>query len=184
MVLALSACSGGGETGHATTVGGASSASSPSSASLPQRPKDVKVDGVTDPCTLINAADQGQLSVSRVRNTQDNPTKSTMLPACSYEVSKPSASYYVVPIPTAGVDYWNQMSNITRQNLTVGGFPAVQFYFSGTSHVDCTVAVDVADGQQLYVDFQPTDRQYTQDTMCQNAQKAAGFALATLQSGK
>lgn len=185
LLMTVAACSGS-EPGHPVATGQGSSAASQgsSSSALPPRPKSVSVDGVSDPCALLSANQRTQLAASEVRNEKANPVKTGDLPTCTLDTAQPFATYSITPISATGVDYWSTVANISRQTVTVGGFPAVQFRFSGTTHVDCSVAVDVADNQQLLVEFVPFDKSYTQDTMCQNAQKAAGFALATLQSGK
>jgi hypothetical protein len=66
--------------------------------------------------------------------------------------------------------------------LKVGEFPAVQLKLKGTSQGDCVVAIDVAQGQQLYMQFLPISRVYSQEQMCENAKAGAELALATVQT--
>jgi hypothetical protein len=44
------------------------------------------------------------------------------------------------------------------------------------------VAIDVAQGQQLYMQFLPISRVYSQEQMCENAKTGAELALATVQT--
>jgi hypothetical protein len=45
--------------------------------------------------------------------------------------------------------------------------------------------VDVANGQQLMIEFRPITRQaFTQTEMCQKSEQAAGLAMQTLQTLK
>ncbi|WP_188316702.1 DUF3558 domain-containing protein [Solihabitans fulvus] len=186
-VLVLSACSNTepGKSSAASSAPGTSSSTGSTASSLPPRPKDLKVDKVTDPCSLLTDAQRAELSITRARKGTADPVHTGPVAACMLNPSGPSATYRVVAVPNTGVGYWFDVVNMSTQVIDVSGFPAVRATFSGSAGVAaCSIAVSVADNQQLLVDFTPDDRQFSQEQMCQNAQKAAGLALATLQTIK
>jgi hypothetical protein len=103
------------------------------------------------------------------------------VPTCDYgNNDSPRITYGVSLVTTKGIDYWRGSGNVKVERLEVGGYAAVRLTLAGTSTVDCAVAVDVADGQQLYVDFSPVGEAHSQEKMCDNAKRAAELALATL----
>ncbi len=185
--LTLAGCTSGtgGNPTPATTT--AASKTSTSATSAPsERPKNIKVDGL-DPCKALTANDQKQLGTVVTQAEQSDVVEGAKTPACTF-LTGPGASkvysYAVHLVTSKGIDYWNSSGNLDIAEKKVSGFPAKQVTFKGTSSVDCSVAVDVADGQQLFVQFLPIGRDTTQDTMCQNAAKGAELALATLQTLK
>lgn len=161
-----------------------STSMSKSTAPSPARPKEIELQGV-DPCATLTADQQKQLKIDEAVSDPSDVVKSGKLaPACSYRTNgSPSYIYNVSLISDAGIDYWQGPSNLDVDPKDVAGFAALQVKLSGTSDFDCSVAVDVADGQQLFVQFLPID-DFGQDQMCQNARKGAELALATLQTLK
>ncbi|GAA1349800.1 DUF3558 domain-containing protein [Saccharothrix algeriensis] len=186
----LVGCSSG-EKGNPTpdpsAVGASESGATETAAPSPQRPKEIKLEGV-DPCSLVSKEQREQWGAPRVENRPTEVVKGAgASPSCSFVTGagvQPSFSYNLSLITGKGVEYWTSTGNLDVAEKEVGGYPAKQVNFKGTSKTDCFVAVDVADGQQLYVQFLPISRIFSQDQMCQNAAKGAETALATLQTLK
>ncbi|MEU4806759.1 DUF3558 domain-containing protein [Actinosynnema sp. NPDC023587] len=184
-------CTTAGEKGNPTTAAPTTPTAGSSSAGTTttpasDRPEALTLDGV-DPCALIPADKQKQLGTEKTDNRPSEVIKGTKSPACSQRTGPgvlPAFSYNIALVTNEGVGYWTDSGNLDTSPKKVGDYPAVQVTFSGTSSVECTVAVDVADGQQLVAQFLPTSRDFTQDQMCQNAAKGAEVALTTLQTLK
>ncbi|WP_158847177.1 DUF3558 domain-containing protein [Saccharothrix deserti] len=189
-VAVLASCSPGETTGDpkpATSTGaagGTSDSSEPSATKTP-RPKELKLDGI-DPCATYTTTQQGELKVDEARSQPLDVVKSgSPAPTCRYRSNGQSLfSYNVALVSEEGIEYWEGGSNLDVDPKTVSGFAAYQLKLTGTSEGYCSYAVDVADGQQLYVQFFPIGDGFTQDQMCQNAAKGAELALATLQTLK
>uniref|UniRef100_UPI0031DC7C47 DUF3558 domain-containing protein n=1 Tax=Saccharothrix mutabilis TaxID=33921 RepID=UPI0031DC7C47 len=184
--LTLAGCVSTGQVGTptpATTTAGSKTSATPAPS---ERPKDIKLDGL-DPCKALSANDQKQLGTVVTQPDQSDVVEGVKSPACTF-LTGPGASkvysYAVHLVTGKGIDYWNSSGNLDIAEKKVAGFPAKQVTFKGTSSVDCSVAVDVADGQHVFVQFLPIGRDTTQDVMCQNAAKGAELALATLQTLK
>lgn len=161
-----------------------STTSSKFNAPPPVRPAVIKLDGV-DPCATFTAEQRKQLKVARSESSPLDVGKTgNPAPTCRNRATGESIfSYNVSLVADRGVDYWQGGGNLDVDQTEVSGFAAYQLKLSGTSKGDCVVTVDVADGQQLFVQFLPiTD--FTQDQMCQNAKQGAEMALATLQTLK
>ncbi|MBB4969503.1 DUF3558 domain-containing protein [Saccharothrix violaceirubra] len=146
------------------------------------RPTTVKVDGV-DPCRLLTPGQMKQLKVVENERNDSDVVGAGNVPTCEF-TGDLQTNYGVSVITGTGVEYWTGKGNTDVGEVVVGGFPARTISLSGTA-ADCAVAVDVADKQQLYVDFIPIGSgKPTKDVMCQNAAKGAELALATLQTLK
>ncbi|WP_308258259.1 DUF3558 domain-containing protein [Saccharothrix obliqua] len=167
-----------------TTAGTAAPGAVPSSSAV-ARPRAVKVDGV-DPCRLLTEPQQADFKIDEWEAEQSNPGTGTKSPSCAYNLNGPkSAAYRVTLVADKGIEFWNGSGNLDVVPRTVSGFPAVQVTFKGTSTLECSVTVDVADGQQMFVQFLPyAPEGFVQDEMCRNATKGAEAALATLQTLK
>ncbi|SDF58843.1 Protein of unknown function [Lentzea fradiae] len=94
--------------------------------------------------------------------------------------------YTVGAVTHKGVSYWLEGDgNVETKVVKVADYGAVEIQLKGGSGFDCSVAVDVAEGQQLMVSYIPTTTtEKDQATLCGKAEKAAGFALATLKTLK
>jgi hypothetical protein len=186
---ALAACTSQ-ETGTAsptaeaakTNSGNSGTSSAKTSVSLPPRPREIKLDGV-DPCLLISTNQMKQLGVVKAARNDDDIVKSGPVPFCDYRNSASGIGYGVGAISNRGVDYWKGNGNTDVSIVNVAGYGAVRVSLSGTN-VDCAVSIDVADGQQLYVDFIPTGIELTKEQLCQNVTTGAELALATLQTSR
>jgi hypothetical protein len=159
-----------------------SSSGSEPTVDVPDRPKDLSLDGV-DPCSLFTAAQLAELGV----DGKPAPGKSDDqfdAPLCSLDgpQTEPYYSYDVLVITDLGVETWlTGRRNVDSWLVDVGGYPAVDFKTKGVEDRDCSTTVDVAEGQQLMVNqFPLSDVNYEQ--LCQLSEKAAAMALQTLQT--
>ena len=144
------------------------------------RPREVKLDGI-DPCKVFTAEQMKELAVVEAERNDSDIVKAGDEPTCEYDNNdSPRITYGVGLVTTKGIEYWRGSGNVAVKQIDVSGYAAVQLTFKGTSTVDCAVSVDVADGQQLYVDFSPIGQTPSQEQMCDNAKKAAELALVTL----
>ena len=191
-VLALAGCSTPDEVGQPradtssdATAPAPSSTTSKFKPPPPVRPKVIKLDGV-DPCATFTDAQRKQLKVSTFTNNPLDVAKTgNPAPTCRNNATgKQLFGYLVSLVADRGVEYWQGGGNLDVAQEEVSGFSAFRIKLTGTSSGDCVVTVDVADGQQLFVQFLPIGEGFTQDQMCQNAKQGAEMALATLQTLK
>ncbi|GAB2996988.1 DUF3558 domain-containing protein [Saccharothrix stipae] len=167
------------------TTGGPTSGSSEPTVDFPPRPAEIKLDGIGDACTALTKDQQQQLKIDEAISEPQDVIKGKDSPGCSFQAnSRPLFSYEVTLIADEGVGYWEGGGNLDVVQKSVAGFGAYQITLTGTTKNDCALAVDVADGQQLFVSFLPIGDGFTQDQMCQNAAKGAEMALTTLQTLK
>lgn len=160
-----------------------SSSSSNTGAALPKRPTVLKLDGV-DPCKLLTASQMDEIKVATARARESKAVDQKSWPGCSFDNNLQYA-YQVATITGKGVDYWGAGGNVDVKPAEVAGFGAVQITFLGTNNVDCSLAVDVADGQHLFMSYRPTVKEgESQQQMCDNVKNFAGLVLATLKTLK
>jgi len=173
------------ESPSATAPATTTTTSSKFNAPPPVRPAVIKLDGI-DPCTTFTDAQRKQLKVTTSTNNPLDVAKTGKpAPTCrNNAMGKQIFSYSVSLVVDRGVDYWQGGGNLDVVQTEVSGFSAYQIKLAGTSKGDCVVTVDVADGQQVFVQFLPVVEGFTQDQMCQNAKQGAEMALATLQTLK
>lgn len=163
--------------------GETSSGSSEPNAEIPDRPRDLKLDGL-EPCSLVTHDQSKQLGFDlepRSRTTDDR----FKAPACVLEQSQePFDSLDILLVTTEGVEPWlSGERNVDAWLVTVGGYPAVDYKTKGTEDEECVTSVDVADGQQMIVDFQALEEtDYHQ--LCQKTEQVAATALQALQTLK
>jgi hypothetical protein len=155
--------------------------------SIPARPRDIKLDGV-DPCKLFTAPQLGQIKVDRQRNSVQSEEVFKNAPVCQMDGADGQVffDYEAWLVTTEGIEPWlSGKRNVDAKLVSVEGFPAATYKLQGTTHFACDTAVGVADGQQLMVQFRPTNRDvFTQDQMCQKSEQAASLAMQTLQTLK
>jgi hypothetical protein len=180
----VSACSDSGEKGNPTPAPPSSSSSANDSASkLPARPSSLKLDSV-DACKLLTADQMKQVQAVSTRSVDLPLVDGAKSPSCDY-AGEDSFGYTVGVVTHDGVSYWLGGGNFDAKAIKVADFGAVEIVLKGTSGFDCSVAIDVADGQQLMVSYIPTSaKKPEQSVVCGNAEKAAGLALATLKTLK
>lgn len=183
---AISACTTGGETGSPTPAPTSGSSGNDSAGGLPARPSSLKVDSV-DACKLLTANHMTQIGVNATTPRQMDLVEGAKSPGCRYS-GDGGFGYTVGAVTHKGVSYWIEGDgNTNGKVIKIDDFGAVEITLKGGTGHDCSVAVDVADGQQLMVSYIPTtttERNKEQSFLCGNAEKAAGFALATLKTLK
>jgi hypothetical protein len=184
-LVVLAGCTNS-EAGQAKPGAAVGTGSDPSSSASPtsMRPKEIKIDGL-DPCKALSPAQEEQLGIEATNRSDIDAGKTGKLaPTCRFRHdTTPNYSYNLSLVSDRGIDYWDpKKSNLDVNTLKVGEFPAVQLKLKGTSQGDCVVAIDVAQGQQLYMQFLPISRVYSQEQMCENAKTGAELALATVQT--
>ncbi|MFD9705022.1 DUF3558 domain-containing protein [Lentzea sp. NPDC059081] len=179
----LSACTGtAGEKGTPTPAPQTGS-SSGSDSKLPERPASLKVDSV-DTCKLLTADQMKQVETLASRPENLELVEGKESASCHYS-NAGRYTYTIGAVTHKGVDYWLQGGNFTTKLIKVADYGAVKIELSGGSGFDCSVAVDVAEGEQLMVSYIPTTTgEKDQSVLCGKAEKAAGFALATLKTLK
>ncbi|MBP2339722.1 hypothetical protein JOF41_005900 [Saccharothrix coeruleofusca] len=149
------------------------------------RPEELKVEGV-DPCATLTSAQQSELKIDEALSQPlDVLNNGKPAPTCRYHSNgRTLFSYNISLVSGEGVDYWEGSSNLEVRSESVSGFSAYRYKLSGTFQAYCSYAVDVADDQQLVVQFLPIGEGFSQDRMCQNSARGAELALATLQTLK
>ncbi|MFS8098271.1 DUF3558 domain-containing protein [Lentzea alba] len=183
LLVMVSACTSGGEIGKANPD--SSATSTPQSADkLPKRPAELKVNNV-DPCKLLSAAQMDQIKIAEADPEQSTVIDGTAMPGCFYS-NNLTYSYIAVVATNKGVDYWLRSGgNVTAEVVNVAGYGAAQVKLIGVDNANCAVAVDVAEGQQLFMNYKPdSENKETQQQLCDKAKKAAGLALETLKTLK
>lgn len=184
LVGILSACTSTGETGSPKTAAPPSSgASSATSEKLPPRPQEVKLDGV-DACKLLTPAQMAQIQVSSTTANSSKVADVPDVPGCLYR-NTARYGYDVRTLTTKGISHWfGGSGNIKSAVVDVDGFGAAEITLIGVKDVDCTIAVDVADGQQLLVRYAWRSESEPQTQLCTKAKTAASLALETLKTLK
>jgi hypothetical protein len=186
VLLAAAACTGNGEKGkpNPTPTGAPTSDSSGSSGKLPPRPAELKLDGV-DACKLLTATQMSEIRVVEAKPDQIEVSDFGKAPGCFYDNGL-KYSYVVVLVMNKGVPFWLSGSgNVDAKVVDVAGYGAAQLTFTGTNNLDCSVTVDVAEGQQLHMSYDPgTEKGDSQEQMCSKASKAAALAVETLKTLK
>lgn len=180
----VSACTTSGEKGNPTPAPPPTSASgNDSGKALPARPSSLKLDSV-DVCKLLTADQMKELQAVATRPDDLDLVDGAKSPSCHYR-GEDSFTYTVGAVTHDGVSYWLGGGNFDAKVIKVADFGAVEIQLKGTSGFDCSVAIDVADGQQLMVSYIPTSaKKPAQSVVCGNAEKAAGLALTTLKTLK
>jgi hypothetical protein len=183
VALSVAACTTSGEKGSPTTASSTSSSSGSNTGNaLPPRPAELKLDGV-DPCKLLTADQMRQIKVASTKPEQPKLVDKKPSPSCFYK-NGVDYTYTVGAVTHGGVSYWLRNGGTVESKLVdVSGYGAAEVKFAGTSDVDCAIAVDVADGQQLFVSYSPIDDE-PQEQMCSKAKDAAALALVTLKTLK
>ncbi|GHH36406.1 DUF3558 domain-containing protein [Lentzea cavernae] len=184
-VAAVSACTTSGEKGNPTPAPQSSSSSgNDSGTTLPERPQALKLDSV-DTCKLLTADQMKQISVVSADPVNLALVAGKESPSCDFG-SDGGFGYQVGAVTHNGVSYWQRGGgNVDTKSIKVGDFGAVQITLKGGTGFDCSVAIDVADGQQLMVSYIPTTtKEKDQSVLCGKAEKAAGLALSTLKTVK
>lgn len=181
---AVSACTTGGEKGNPTPAPPTGTSSNDSGSKLPDRPQALKLDSV-DSCKLLTSEQMKQINTVSAKPVKLDLVNGEQSPSCDYD-SDGGFGYQVGAVTHKGVSYWLQGGgNVDAKVIKVADYGAVQVQLKGGSGFDCSVAIDVADGQQLMVSYIPTTtKEKDQSVLCGKAEKAAGLALSTLKTLK
>ncbi|HEX2299053.1 MAG TPA: DUF3558 domain-containing protein [Pseudonocardiaceae bacterium] len=154
--------------------------SATSAPQLPPRPQELRIDGV-DPCTLLDPHQRQQLGVDGEPRPGGGSSRGE--PACSYDhlSAEPFYGVNIATVPFEGAQVWlNGTRNVDTQIIDVAGFGAVTTRAKGDDS-DCSVIVDVAEGQSMDVLFTGDSAgSFTPDEMCEKARLAAEAATRTL----
>lgn len=147
---------------------------------LPPRPQELRIDGV-DPCTLLDPQQRRRLGVDSEPRAGGGSSRGE--PACSYShlSSEPFYSVNVATVPFEGAQVWlSGTRNVDARIVDIAGFGAVTTRVKGDNS-DCSVIVDVAEGQSVDVLFTGDSAgSFTSDEMCEQARLAAEAATKTL----
>jgi hypothetical protein len=185
-LVTASACTGNGEAGKPApaTTSESSSGNDSTAGKLPERPSSLTVNSV-DPCKLLTEAQMKQIDTLATRPVNLELVDGAESPSCHY-TNAGRFTYTVGAVTHQGVDYWlTGGGNVTVNVTKVADYGAAKIELSGGSGFDCSIAIDVADGQQLMVSYIPkTTDEKDQAVLCGKAEKAAGLALATLKTVK
>lgn len=185
VAAAVSACTTTGEKGNPTPAPSTADPTGTGSAGdLPARPAALKVD-TADACALLTADQMKQIDLLVAEPRKMDLVEGEESPGCQFRGSG-GFGYTVGAVTHKGVSYWLEGDgNVTTKIVKVADYGAVLIQLKGGSGFECSFAVDVADGQQLMVSYIPTTTgEKDQAVLCGKAEKAAGFALATLKTLK
>lgn len=149
-------------------------------ASLPPRPRELRLDDV-DPCAVLSPE-------QRIALNLDNPPSAYVetsfgnAKACTMRSNISGNVVRLALVTVEGVDVWlSENAQVHAVRTTVAGFTGLTVRTPGMDNV-CNVEVDVAEGQFLDVMFRDGGNETAakQDTLCQGAQRAAEAAVAGL----
>lgn len=147
---------------------------------LPPRPQAIRIDE-TDPCSLLTSDQQTRLGV---RGATPVPAEEKIGPGCRWLHSpdEPVEAYQIFRDTESGIESgFGNSRGITV--ITVAGFPAIETQSERTQlpETQCIVAVDVAPGQTLQVNYDYNGAlPMTRERACDKARPAAEMAMRTL----
>ena len=154
----------------------------------PRRPRDVPLNGV-DPCSLLTAPQRAQLGLDGRPVFASHPSllyNGAEVPLCSIRGFHPRAvSVGLSVVTNVGIERFRQGDlEADVRPARVRDYPAV---VARPQRLDdnCTVAVDVAPGQLLSLQFADGGRlpPIPQEQLCRDAEGVASEALTTLLAG-
>jgi hypothetical protein len=138
-----------------------------------------------DPCTLFTEAQRGELNANDVDLNISESENFKGMKECvlSVDAQEPFYEYSAMAVTFEGMGIWlSGTRNVDAELVSIAGFPAAQFTFMGVQDESCSLAIDVADDQYLWVEMLPVSEGFEQDELCQMSQQAAEMAIATLQT--
>lgn len=165
-----------------TTVAGAPAAVAPTSSagatsSVPARPADLPLEGV-QPCELLTADQRVQLQMNRPPMPS---TYSDLIAACSIS-STLRGGTAIAADRQRGAEYFLTDTVIIHGDpIMVGDYPATMLYNKADQAKTCFVNIDVADGQNLSIQYSQPDGP-GQAVLCPIAEEIALAALTTLRA--
>ncbi|MCP2169317.1 Protein of unknown function (DUF3558) [Goodfellowiella coeruleoviolacea] len=150
---------------------------------LPARPEELRVDGV-DPCRLLTAEQQRELGADVAPSLDVDNADDFGNHACAYSKyrGEPRYGWSIVAVAQEGATVWLREKRASDARVVrVGDFGAVEIRVGADTA--CSVVVDVAEGQNLDVQFTLiTAGALTQDEMCAKAGQGAELAVRTLRT--
>ncbi|SHH07328.1 DUF3558 domain-containing protein [Streptoalloteichus hindustanus] len=182
LLLALPGCGHVVARGTPAPVSGASTRASASVS----RPREARLEKV-DPCALVGEADRRGLDIDRPPVFATNHLFES--PACSFRSSTHLVAFQVVTGIKAGIEVMGQgRVNGVRHEFRLAGFPAVEVRTDGAPPRGdfCTVSVDVAPGNVLFVLYREDGipDPLGKDELCRRATRVAEIAVTALLDGK
>ncbi|WP_170225444.1 DUF3558 domain-containing protein [Pseudonocardia cypriaca] len=183
LIVLLAGCSTGGQASPADPP--TTPQASPTTVSLPPRPRDIPIDGV-DPCSLLTPEQRVGLRLDRPPQPRREP--SLLYPGevswCSIRGNEPAISISISTVTTAGIEFWTsgQAAGELRP-AEIAEFPALVAR-SQVLDDGCKVLLDVAPGQLLDVQARSAgaDPPIPEDQLCRDAERAADLVMDTLLS--
>ncbi|HLU58248.1 MAG TPA: DUF3558 domain-containing protein [Pseudonocardia sp.] len=169
-----------------TAISGQAEPAAPS-ATTPERPRDIRLDGI-DPCTLLTEDQRAELKLDGRPVLDRSPTSlypGGDVPSCTISGFEPRNVWVGLSlVTTTGIERYSADNlRVDIQPATVRGFPAVTARPQRFTEW-CSVIVDVAPGQLLDVHF--ADGGGTppvpQDQLCTDAAAVADQVMETLLS--
>jgi hypothetical protein len=159
----------------------------PSSAGpAPQRPREVRLDGV-DPCSLLTVDQRLTLGFETPprRSTAHVELFRGNISTCTMIGFRPDAvGVGISTVTTVGIERWRESDVAARIRATsVVGFPAI-VATPTQAETYCSIEIDVAGGQLLDVQFNDGGREppLSQAELCRRGEQTAQAAMATLLS--
>ncbi len=143
----------------------------------------MKLDGV-DPCALFTPQQMDQLVIAEPTPGASDVVDTGDVPNCTYLSTDSSNTYGISPVLTRGVDYWlDAHGNFKATPTEIDGYSAAEVTLLGAED-ECSYAIDVADGQHLFVEHLVIGSEDApgQDGVCAKAKTAAEMALETLKT--
>lgn len=144
------------------------------------RPREVRLDGV-DPCALLTPDQRKQLGLDQPPQRLTSLGGDRIL--CSWRGNEPRAvSASVAVLLKAGVDrYDRSFPGSTFTDIDVHGYPALLIGSDGPL-IECEIAIDVATGQAVDVQFADDGRKppISRDQLCRDVRTVADLALGNL----
>ncbi|ATE57699.1 DUF3558 family protein [Actinosynnema pretiosum] len=187
--LALSAC-GGTTEGTPKAETPLSASSSPAKPAV-SRPKELDLKSLETCDVLLTNAQLAELGVRPPVRNKPDPINASGTYTCSMNwAENPGWSMGYVVSKAAGVDDYRERMNAGDKMKPgqVDGFPTYLVDQSGTSQVEWTLLVDVADGQVLALDISYFRMDFTRvaepavEELHARLEKAASYSLQVLMS--
>lgn len=154
----------------------------PTVSPLGPRPQTLSLAGI-DPCALLTPAQVSALKVRAGRSGEDNDGLGSRDCIWSNSPNRPDIGWVARATLQRGAE-WYRDSVTGAEVVQVAGFPAVQTSSSaGDPETHCILAIDVAPGQSLWVQFDNMDKDYpgmNHQRACQLARQAAETMMTNL----
>ena len=146
------------------------------------RPRQLQLAGV-DPCGLLTAEQRDTFGIDREPQPGNDPTYESL--ACHFSSHAMRTGFGVYPVTAFGIERFQPGLVMAQvRSLTVAEFSGVELYTPMPEDLDefCVVAVDVADGQAVVVDYGEEGHRphLPRGVVCTRAAQVAGFVVSNL----